>query len=782
MGLVVRVRDDSAEASRSFGDDQEEIVFGRDPDRCQVVFPGDQTVVGREHVALRRVLGRYRVVLNGDNLVLVDGKPAYDDQELPEQCELRLGPDGPRVVVRRVEREDLSPTIRQGHRAGQATVLHQAVAATGRTRWLLFGVLVVVLGAAAVGLRALLRQSERIDTAEDAVTRRLAEEGHAIADVRSSLGSMHDEITHVQNDLSAVGGDLGNLTETVGSMTQKFHAVEEELAANKDRIEEALRKARPSVYLVLLENAEGFENGLGTAWVVSDGTLATNAHVAEVFGQLAPGVRMLVRSNAETPRTYVVDSVIVHPGYAAFEHVWEGYVPVEGTDAKNANTIRFPGGACDVGLLHLKAPFEGLAPPLPIESDVALCRLDAGDAVGYIGYPMEGVAFGGTPLHQPTAQTQIGSVTAMTDYFGAHGESAEARADNLLIQHSCPAAGGASGSPMIDAQGRVIAVLSAGNVLQIGGGPRISTGVGVNYGQRADLVNELLKDTADAKQAGRETAWESRIQTLYASGHLLQRDLDVEQVLAKAVHEIESGSNMTQTVAWAKQSELEAPVPPGKQAPDAPLVLRLDSPGRYLAIVDADRRREIGMDIQFAPASGNPVPVAPTRLAPWLGVASLETDTAGDLQVKLEVEGGATRIRGQLYRAALSAMTPARIRGRLLDHWLQNIARAKGGSWSAKAVASGSFQLDEKGVARERASLPHDGPYLAVAVAPGFEPIDMKAVNAGDGSVVGEDSSGDHFPAFSFSVESAMDVDLIVVGAKEGTPVEVFVFAAVADA
>ena len=39
------------------------IVIGRDPDRCDVVLPEDLTMVGREHLALKRTVGRYRLRL-----------------------------------------------------------------------------------------------------------------------------------------------------------------------------------------------------------------------------------------------------------------------------------------------------------------------------------------------------------------------------------------------------------------------------------------------------------------------------------------------------------------------------------------------------------------------------------------------------------------------------------------------------------------------------------------------------------------------------------------------
>ena len=42
------------DTSIEFGDDVEQVLLGRDPERCQVVLPPDQTMVGREHCSIIR--------------------------------------------------------------------------------------------------------------------------------------------------------------------------------------------------------------------------------------------------------------------------------------------------------------------------------------------------------------------------------------------------------------------------------------------------------------------------------------------------------------------------------------------------------------------------------------------------------------------------------------------------------------------------------------------------------------------------------------------------------
>lgn len=72
---------------------KERIVLGRDPAVCDIVFAPQTRLqgVGNEHLAFLRSLGRYQIDLNSDNVVLVDGEPAFEGQELAPQAEVRLG-------------------------------------------------------------------------------------------------------------------------------------------------------------------------------------------------------------------------------------------------------------------------------------------------------------------------------------------------------------------------------------------------------------------------------------------------------------------------------------------------------------------------------------------------------------------------------------------------------------------------------------------------------------------------------------------------------------------
>lgn len=78
-------------ASQSGTDEQ--IVIGRDPEQCQIVFVDElrHKGLGNEHLALRRSLGRYQLDLNTRNPVLLDGRKTFEEKELTGTSVLQLG-------------------------------------------------------------------------------------------------------------------------------------------------------------------------------------------------------------------------------------------------------------------------------------------------------------------------------------------------------------------------------------------------------------------------------------------------------------------------------------------------------------------------------------------------------------------------------------------------------------------------------------------------------------------------------------------------------------------
>lgn len=537
--MAIRIRfQGGAKAGQilSFGDEVEWIAFGRNPEKCQVLFPADETQVAREHFALKRVLGGYRLVLKGNGRVQVDGKPGHDDQELDAVADLQLGLEGPRLVLETLDESGLPRTAYQGPRQARVRTLLGRIG--NRTR------AASLIGMASLALVAILAALGVFGY------RRLSED---VRLTRSGILSLTERQREVIGDLSKLR------RETDG------------------RLGDALAQAKGSVYLLLAKNAEGrVVETWATAWVVDQGRglLATNAHVVDGFETLAKdGKQLVARSNSMPVRDFVVREVQPHPGYAAFRRLVSDYLPLTSAGRVESQFA----GACDAALVTVESP-EGLAPALPLAPRAKLESLRAGDKVGFVGYPMENLPADGVNAAQPEPTTQIGHITAVTDFFFARSLGG----DSQLVQNSLPATGGASGSPVLDADGQVVAIFNAANFAQASnpqsaeGLTRIPSAVLVNYGQRADLIRELLDGTAAVAQEARTRDWSAAIQR-FRSGRR-----DPEETLARLVDRWSTAIRPLEP----KRLQTQKAALHAEKAPDGRPVARFDldvtAPGHYL--------------------------------------------------------------------------------------------------------------------------------------------------------------------------------------------------------
>ena len=85
----------------TFDDSYDAVLFGRDREVAQVVYPPEYDVIGRRHFELRRTpAGDYTVELFGTRYVEIDGKPADNGTPVKSGSTFRLGrKEGPVFTV-----------------------------------------------------------------------------------------------------------------------------------------------------------------------------------------------------------------------------------------------------------------------------------------------------------------------------------------------------------------------------------------------------------------------------------------------------------------------------------------------------------------------------------------------------------------------------------------------------------------------------------------------------------------------------------------------------------
>ena len=117
-------------------------------------------------------------------------------------------------------------------------------------------------------------------------------------------------------------------------------------------------------------------------------------------------------------------------------------------------------------------------------------NLKSGEPVAFIGFPMENLTGKNVNIDNPVASMQSGIIVAVSDFefkdVGPNG--------NYMIRHNLPATGGASGSPIFNRKGEVIAILNSGNIIgQVRNGKvfRAPSAAMVNFGVRVDLLDGI---------------------------------------------------------------------------------------------------------------------------------------------------------------------------------------------------------------------------------------------------------------------------------------------------
>jgi len=139
-----------------------------------------------------------------------------------------------------------------------------------------------------------------------------------------------------------------------------------------------------------------------------------------------------------------------------------------------------------------------------------IAGLKAGTPVALGGDPTEGVRGSEVQPLGATPHLSVGLITAITDMFNMPADVNLRR----LIHHNMPTTGGSSGSPMVNASGRIVALNNAMNIVgvprEVSSSGRIPSPVQINYAQRIDLLADQMSGKANKEVETERAYWLKR--------------------------------------------------------------------------------------------------------------------------------------------------------------------------------------------------------------------------------------------------------------------------------
>ncbi|MCH2138502.1 MAG: trypsin-like peptidase domain-containing protein [Phycisphaerales bacterium] len=764
MPLTVRHLDGPFKGqAQTFSDEIEHIVIGRDPSVCQILLPPDARMAGREHCSLDRVRGRYLIDMNADRRVTLNGHTLLEaGTPLPESCELQIGPEGPRLKLLVTRHSQMASTADQHIDQDEVT-------------------------------RRAARPASEVDVAAVAETAGGSRRIGLMAGMLSLFAAVGGLIFFfvTSNDVAELQTADAEQEEAIGDLEGRADEMEEDLVILGADLPEIMQIAQNSVYLVVIKDPNGGETGIGTAFTVADGDVATNSHVAKWFGQLEDGERMVLRSsaiNGAEPIDIDVTGATHHPGYAAFAELWRDYLPVRLNASKGVDPVRSAGSACDLALLHVDDASQ-LGPALPLASDAHQGLLLPGHAVAAIGYPMEGMAMEGVNVRQPVPQSQIGRVTSLTTFFNTSEDESESGPGqrNILLQHSIPGTGGASGSPILNGAGAVVGVLSAVNFAIIDG-QRIPTGVGVNYAQRATLLEELMDGTADTRLPARIANWDEAVKFLYHSGKLVKGNAGIDALRAIWRRQVQDkvGSDevvLTHTIAreFYPLTSLEAARgPDGGVAYDITTDITVETGKFYLLMAEADASITLNLqddaglaiDVQHIPLGSFAQGLTFQGAGDGTIIGVVSTTEAENVTWALEEGESVAAVPSNLLRLARSQW-----RDDLHSRWGAEVRDAGGMSSSGFTVTSdpaGQFYEVEE------IDLPTYGRYMIAVIAPDRTNLDLRLyqIDGENRTLLAEDVQQDWYPYLVVDSDYACTLEAEIISDEQNIDYDVYLFRA----
>lgn len=473
------------------------VVIGCDAERCHIPLPQDlhHRGIGAEHLALRRSLGRYQLDLNTDHYVEVNSRRPVEDMEITGINTFLLGSN----VRLRVEVVDARPLVKP---PSKKMLQAGAISQRNKRAIVITSLLIVMLGA------GLVWQQLRLQLVDGKL--QVSDQG-----------------------IKAVALTLEGHADKFAVLELKKEEMSPALIADVSR----------SVYQVIVRSRNGGETPAGTAWVTDGGRLATNAHVVEGFAKLKSGEQLLVRSPESPYTSHVVTQVILHPGFNQYQQLWREYLPVQ-KGSRTLEVMRGPTPA-DVALIEVDNA-EALAPPLNLASRAELESLSPGQRIAFAGYPSERLL--PSALKNPVPIVHQNEILRMTDFFMVRQES-----DNHLIHHGLPITGGASGSPIFNASGKVIGLVSSGNFIFDDKGRTVNA-ANINFGQRLDFLHDLLEQPVEQLQNRYLAAWQAGLRQFDSGPQASLDELYQRMVQIFGVGKSARSSELTNTLTGSPTS------------------------------------------------------------------------------------------------------------------------------------------------------------------------------------------------------------------------------------